>query len=467
MGVHMRSAVPSAPRGRRIKAICARMLTAQDIRRLAVCNIQHRPTNEKTVPHDSSLNSLRLGTMDPKNRCATCYNDLINCPGHPGVVELPFAIFHPGYVVSIAKLLRCVCPNCLQMVVASDHHKVKQLMSMPMGKARFTEFSNFLKTKRKCERCKHPLPKYAQKGLAIQRKWPHGCPNQDLDVPSTPRDCAEFLQMVDLQVYRDLGLNPDKTHPAKCCILENLLIPPQIIRPSITFTGNARARAPDDLTRRLQDILKSVHIIKDPASEAKDVERYTAELPIQIALYMNNASSVGKRLNRKRKSGQPEKSILTRLRGKKGRFRGNLMGKRVNFCGRTVITPDPNISTREIGVPERIAKMLTFPERVTVHNLSQMQKIVANGFSKLGGAKDIVRPNGEIINLRFCKHDLSKTLTVGCTVNRYIRNGDMVVVNRQPTLRKKSIMAHYVRIMPGSAIHLNPSDCGPYAADFE
>ena len=72
------------------------------------------------------------------------------------------------------------------------------------------------------------------------------------------------------------------------------------------------------------------------------------------------------------KSGRPLKSVKQRLKGKEGRVRGNLMGKRVDFSGRTVITPDPNLRIDQVGVPRSIAQNLTFPEIVTPFNIDKL-----------------------------------------------------------------------------------------------
>lgn len=71
------------------------------------------------------------------------------------------------------------------------------------------------------------------------------------------------------------------------------------------------------------------------------------------------------------KSGRPLKSIKQRLKGKEGRVRGNLMGKRVDFSARTVITPDPNLQIDQVGVPRSIAANMTFPEIVTPFNIDR------------------------------------------------------------------------------------------------
>ncbi len=71
------------------------------------------------------------------------------------------------------------------------------------------------------------------------------------------------------------------------------------------------------------------------------------------------------------RGGRPLKSVKQRLKTKEGRVRGNLMGKRVDFSARAVITPDPNIEIDQVGVPRTIAQNLTFPEAVTPFNIDR------------------------------------------------------------------------------------------------
>jgi len=122
------------------------------------------------------------------------------------------------------------------------------------------------------------------------------------------------------------------------------------------------------------------------------------------------------------KSGRPVKAIRARLKGKEGRLRGNLMGKRVDFSARTVITGDPNLELDEVGVPRSIAMNLTYPERgsflieflsinlvytllslVTPYNITYLQELVRNGPTAYPGARYVVRDTGERIDLRYNK----------------------------------------------------------------
>lgn len=165
---------------------------------------------------------------------------------------------------------------------------------------------------------------------------------------------------------RRLGLDPEWARP-DWMLISVLPVPPPPVRPSIQVDGASRGE--DDLTYKLADIIKANQNLKNHVddSPAHIIAEYEALLQYHVVTYMNNDVSGIPQATQK--SGRPIKSIRARLKGKEGRLRGNLMGKRVDFSARTVITGDPNISLDEVGVPRTIAKTLTFPEIVTPFNL--------------------------------------------------------------------------------------------------
>jgi DNA-directed RNA polymerase I subunit RPA1 len=177
-----------------------------------------------------------------------------------------------------------------------------------------------------------------------------------------------------------------------------------------------------------------------------------------------------------------EDGIKQKLEKKEGLFRKNMMGKRVNFAARSVISPDPNIETNEIGVPPVFAKKLTYPEPVTSHNFKEMQQAVINGVDKWPGAAAIENENGQVISLRMKTPDerlaLANQLLASSSssasgarnkkVHRHLTNGDVVLMNRQPTLHKPSIMGHRARVLPGEkTIRMHYANCNTYNADFD
>lgn len=276
-----------------------------------------------------------------------------------------------------------------------------------------------------------------------------------------------------------LGFDAQHSHP-KNMIIRTLLVPPPIIRPAIMIFEASKARGQDELTHKLQDILKhniqlKEHIDRETAAVLEGrpgmgnfaVTRTSLlnDLQVDVANYMSiDKSSSNSQLSR---STKPMRSLSQRLKGKLGRIRYNLMGKRVDFSGRSVISPDPILDLDQVGIPEYIALQLTIPERVTRYNIDKMIHCVHTGPGKVGGAEAIIQPDGTQIKLKFCKHRDRILLEFGWIVERYLRDGDWVVINRQPTLHKSSMMSHRVRLMPGLSIRLNLSVVGPYNADFD
>ncbi|KAG8950075.1 hypothetical protein FRC03_012963 [Tulasnella sp. 419] len=172
--------------------------------------------------------------------------------------------------------------------------------------------------------------------------------------------------------------------------------------------------------------------------------------------------------------GKPLRGFCQRLKGKQGRFRGNLSGKRVDFSGRTVISPDPNLRIDEVAVPERVAKILTYPARVTSFNIEQLRQAVRNGCDKHPGANYVVSNSaggGMSGFKRFLKfgnrNDVADKLQIGDIVERHVIDGDIVLFNRQPSLHKLSIMCHRAKVRPWRSFRLNECVCNPYNADFD
>ncbi|MGB9676058.1 MAG: DNA-directed RNA polymerase subunit A', partial [Candidatus Bathyarchaeales archaeon] len=190
-------------------------------------------------------------------------------------------------------------------------------------------------------------------------------------------------------------------------------------------------------------------------------------LQYHVTTYFNNeASGIPPARHR---SGRALKTLSQRLKGKEGRFRSNLSGKRVDFSARTVISPDPNLDISEVGVPQEVAMRLSVPEKVTEWNIEEMRKLVINGPEKYPGALYIIRPDGKRIRLEFVtdRTKIAEALEPGYVVERHLKNGDIAIFNRQPSLHRMSIMAHYVRVLPYKTFRLHLCVCPPYNADFD
>jgi len=265
-----------------------------------------------------------------------------------------------------------------------------------------------------------------------------------------------------------MGLNPAHSRP-DWMVLTVLPVPPPNVRPSVTVDSSSRSE--DDLTHKLAEIIRAnANLRKQIANGAPAhvVLEFTDLLQFHISSYFDNTVAGQPRATMR--SGRPIKSISERLKGKNGRIRGNLMGKRVDFSARSVITPDPNLSVDQLGVPWSIALNMTFPETVTPYNIERLKRLVENGPHPppgQTGARYIIREDGTRLDLRFLKKSSDRHLEFGYKVERHMVDGDLVLFNRQPSLHKMSIMGHRVRIMPYSTFRLNLSVTTPYNADFD
>jgi DNA-directed RNA polymerase II subunit RPB1 len=169
------------------------------------------------------------------------------------------------------------------------------------------------------------------------------------------------------------------------------------------------------------------------------------------------------------------KSLSERIKGKEGRVRGNLMGKRVEQSGRTVIGPDI-VSINELRVPLPMAMNLTYSEIVNDKNREYLTALVRNGPFVYPGANAVilirVDQNGrEIETVRYLARNTRPIiLKNGYKVERHLIDGDIVLFNRQPSLHKMSMMGHRIRIIPTMSIltfGMSVSVTEPYNADFD
>ncbi|MDD1742764.1 MAG: DNA-directed RNA polymerase subunit A', partial [Methanotrichaceae archaeon] len=168
------------------------------------------------------------------------------------------------------------------------------------------------------------------------------------------------------------------------------------------------------------------------------------------------------------RSGRPLKTLSQRLKGKEGRFRGSLSGKRVNFSARTVISPDPNLSINDVGVPMDIAMELSVPLVVNDRNKEIIKAYVRRGPNRHPGVNYVTRADDRRIKItEKNSEEVAEQVDNGWKIDRQLDNGDIVLFNRQPSLHRMSIMAHRVKVMPHKTFRLNPAVCPPYNADFD
>ncbi|KAG2424894.1 hypothetical protein HXX76_014052 [Chlamydomonas incerta] len=280
-----------------------------------------------------------------------------------------------------------------------------------------------------------------------------------------PEDVERVLRRISDEDCEVLGFSATMNRP-EWMICRAFPVPPPCVRP--TVHNDIGQRREDDLTHKICDIVKLNNSLKQAIAankSRKEIEGMGMLLQFHVATFADNQlPGVSPSQHR---NGRPIKSVTERLKSKEGRIRGNLMGKRVDFSARSVITPDPNISIDELGMPLRIAMNLTMPEPVNPLNQVRLQSMVDNGPDVYPGAKFVHKVDGRTIRLHREMERGFVVLEVGDVVDRHMLNGDPVLFNRQPSLHKMSMMAHRVRVMPYDTLRLNTLVTTPYNADYD
>jgi len=454
---------------KKIDSIEFGLLSPEDIRKMSIAQIVVADTyDEDGYPIDSGIMDPKLGVIDPGQRCKTCGNRVGNCPGHFGHIELARPIMHEGYAKVIHKVLRAICRECNRILLSDEEiiHYQKLFKRYPEIGQKTANLSNeILKRAAKGKACPHceaeQLKLKLEKPTSIYEVGEAG------SVRLTPIDVRARLENVSDDDYRLLGINPEAAR-LEWAILTVLSVPPVTVRPSITLESGVRSE--DDLSHKLIDIIRINQRLRenlDAGAPQLIVEDLWELLQYHCTTYFDNGVS-GIPPARHR-SGRALRTLAQRLKGKEGRFRSNLSGKRVDFSARTVISPDPNLSMNEVGVPEQIAKILTIPQRVTEWNIDEMKDLVIRGPDRHPGCNYLIRTDGRRVDLRFVKDRtiIADTIEAGFIVERHLANGDIVLFNRQPSLHRMSIMAHEVRVMPYRTFRLSLYVCPPYNADFD
>ncbi|KAH7966257.1 hypothetical protein HPB49_014843 [Dermacentor silvarum] len=485
---------------REVKRVQFGILSPDEIRRMSVTEggIRYPEIYEGGRPKLGGLMDPRQGVIDRTSRCQTCAGNMTECPGHFGHIDLAKPVFHCGFLTKTIKILRCVCFYCSKLLVNPVRHmfcSFTWLAFMSVKKSRGRRHTGhlvivnrvlfrcheFSGTKvRGCQTqvqedtnkkqghggCGRYQPSIRRSGLDLTAEWKHiNEDSQEKKIVLTAERVWEILKHISEEECVILGMDPRYAKP-DWMLVTVLPVPPLAVRPAVVMFGSARNQ--DDLTHKLADIVKANNeLIRNEQSGAAAhiIAENIKMLQFHVATLVDNEMPGLPRAMQK--SGRPLKSIKQRLKSKEGRIRGNLMGKRVDFSARTVITPDPNLRINEVGVPRSIAQNLTFPEIVTPFNIDKMHDLVRRGNNQYPGAKYIIRDNGERIDLRFHPKASDLHLQCGYRVERHVRDGDIIVFNRQPTLHKMSMMGHKIKVLPWSTFRMNLSVTTPYNADFD
>ena len=454
----------------RIIGIQFGIMSPEEIRNGSVVEITTKETYVNNKPVAKGIFDPRMGVGEPGAICPTDGLDYMQTPGYFGHLELARPVFYIQFLNTVLKILRCVCFKCSKILINKE--KYKQALNMTNEHRWKYIFAIASKVKRCGEDtddgCGCLQGKIKKEDLAkITMEWTDT--NKENKEPITLRITPEmvikiFKRITDEDVYF-MGFSPVWSRP-EWMVCQVLAIPPPSIRPSVKMDHQQRSE--DDLSHILIMIIKTNRILQEKIAnnaQTNIIDDWTSVLQYYVSTQIDN--KIPGVLSTAQRSGRPLKSIKDRLNGKSGRMRSNLMAKRVDFSARSVITADPNISIRELGIPLKIAKNITKPVVVNDMNRAFLKKLVLNGPDVYPGAKIWEKKNGESITLRYIDRS-SIHLENGDIIHRHMMDGDPVLFNRQPSLHRMSMMAHLAKIMKkGDTFRLNVAATKPYNADFD
>jgi len=427
-----------------IKELEFGVMNSKKLQNIAVKEIDQAEVYDADgYPVEDGVMDPSLGVIDPGMTCQTCGGQIRECKGHFGIITLSRPVVHVLYAKKVRNLLR--------FTNIHDDGSISCLLK--------DEDKSLRKSNRMDED-----PETGEEISDIDFEKPYTYYQDDEKI--TPQEIQEWLKEIPDDMAAKLGVEGCRPEDL---ILTSIPVPPVTMRPSITLDTGERSE--DDITHKLVDVIRiNKRLQNNIEIEAPDfiIDDLHELLQYHVAtLFYNDMSSVPPARHR---SGRALKSLIERVQGKEGRFRQNLIGKRVNFSARTVITPDPNIGINEVGVPNVIAKKLTIPQKITEDNYEEMMEYIKNGPDTYPGANYVFQPDGN--RRRLTEENMEEIQEAiepgkGWKVERHITDGDTVLFNRQPSLHRMSIMAHKVRVLPYRTFRLNLNVCAPYNADFD
>ncbi|MCX8175107.1 MAG: DNA-directed RNA polymerase subunit A', partial [Candidatus Micrarchaeota archaeon] len=382
------------------------LFSPEMIRKISAAKITVPDTyNDDSYPIDGGLVDPRMGVIDPGLKCKTCGGKLRSCPGHFAHIELVRPVIHPEFAKAILFILKSTCHSCKRLLL---NEKEREELEAKIDADMEEEMKSKAKKKMHCPHCKAKIPE-----IKLLRPTTFQRDNQQM-LPTEVRDWLAAIPDKDLKV---LGLDPHYARP-EWMVLTALLVPPVSVRPSITLeTGD---RSEDDLTHKLVDIMRINQRLEaniNAGAPQLIIEDLWELVQYHVTTYFNNETS--NIPPARHRSGRPLKTLSQRLKGKEGRFRYNLSGKRVNFSARTVISPDPNISISEVGVPQLVAEEMTVPVRVTSWNLEECKKYVMS--DTYPRAEYVVRQDGKRVRVTpQAREEIMANFGVGCVIERQL-----------------------------------------------
>ncbi|KAM0439821.1 hypothetical protein ACHAPT_000918 [Fusarium lateritium] len=382
---------------KRVRSIKFGIQSNQDIANQAVVEISDRllyDIDNNRAPYRHGPLDSRLGTSSKLGKCATCHESLQDCNGHFGHIRLPLPAFHVGYLRFIISILQEICKDCGRVLLEEpERQQFLKELRRPLDNLRRTQICKKINQQcRKVKTCPYcasvngQIRKFGVLKLLHDKFSSYNKSTSAKKVP--PESKVKFhnsfneARQENPELEKHLHKAMEDLNPLRVL---NLF---KTISPSDFAQENASNE--DDITTKLADIVWVSGMIRSALQKGSSIQTIMEQweyLQTQIAMYVSSDIPGLQQPG----FGKTIRGFCQRLKGKQGRFRGNLSGKRVDFSGRTVISPDPNLGVNEVAIPQLVATNLTYPERVQRHNIKKLQQCVRNGPSIWPGAQQVLK----------------------------------------------------------------------------
>lgn len=427
------------------------------------------------LPPEASITSYtQMGTVDRDKLCNTCNKTDLDCPGHLGQINLSLLFIHPLFKEMAIKVLNSVCNDCSNLLLPES--MVREYGGTGLAKLNKIEAASkgrICRVKKDprvkpCTRNPEWLAKSEDHIIKYIRKTgtnKKGEENQaDMDYIANILNNISNETAILLGFKKKDGEDYPITHPRDFVMKSFPVIPPNA-RPYVIRDGK---QVEDHLTACYDEIIRDNYKYSQAEynNDENKKRNQARDLYFHISRFIDNGD--GKYC---RSPTEKIKSIKERITKKEGLIRGNIMGKRVNFCGRTVLGPDSSLEFGEVAIPREMSKILTVPEVVHERNLEYILKLwderkinyIYQGKGDFKGRRRLVKESfyTDEINGKKLRPQ------IGDTVDRQIEDGDILLVNRQPTLYKYSFIGDRVKLVDRKTLGIHMTETKMRNADFD
>lgn len=448
-----------------IDSVDYRVMTRPVLEKIAVCEVNNI---NKSKDETNTTNDPRLGTIENNQLCATCEKTNEECPGHLGIINFPKPIIHPFFRLMVVRVLQSVCITCSTPLLG-EKYLVESGLSQSSGFSRLSKIADQSK-EGKAGNCKN------------------GCPSNPIFKPqkSGTNESVDILCWVKIgkiekpsylsvsRIKRILDGITDKsaellgfhnTHP-RDFVVDFCPVIPLSARPYVKRDG---VQPQDDyITSVYEEIIsKKIEYFQDAegCGNPKDTKNMTLEekkMECIKEILLDYEKTIVTPKGAAKSQVEVNKSINDRISGKEMLIRNNMMGKRADFTGRTVLGPNRSISFGEVAPPIYMSRRLTVPEKVTKYNYMYFKRLSDEG------RIDYLCPEKGYFAGRKLKYDPKKhNFNVGDTIGRFSENGDVVLFNRQPTLNKHCMVGYTCNFQDKLSIGIHLSSTPGHNADFD